>query len=298
MNHQRVVTNPSDLVLDPDLGHFVGRQHRFAADFYLFKQWTLNPNGTGLPYSGDSQYFCLVFSNVGQVRLDLANKTYELHSGYVIVEKGGNYDFRVCPAAGTFSVIDFTHDFYEQLVDEYRLRHSAFFGNSALLTLGLRTTPVIDYLFYQLWQNGEATDRLERDQLVLDLVRRVIEQIENHDLIEPLIPAYKQFHLTTIEQAKAYLNSEFNRDLSLLDLAEHCCVSPFHLGRLFKAYTGYAPHQYLVRVRLTHAERLLRDTAMPVTDVAFASGFNSLEHFVTAFRQQYKLSPTQYRKQL
>ncbi len=287
-----------DLILDSDPAHNVRKQYLFEADFYLFKQWTLSVNGSGLPYTGDSSCFCLVFSNEGQVKLDLANKPYELHTGYLIVEKGSHYDFKVCPAVGTFSVIDFTDDFYQQLIDEYQLRYSSFFGNPNWLTLGLRTTPVMDYLFYQLCQHGGQLSRLQRDQLVLNLVQQIISLIENHDPNEPMTPAYKHFQLTTIEQAKAYLNRQFTHDLSLLDLASHCCISPFHLGRLFKAHTGYAPYQYLLTIRLAHAERLLRDTTLPVMDVGFACGFNSLEHFATAFRQRYTCSPSRYRKQI
>lgn len=284
------------LILDPNPDHPVWRRYLFEADFYLFKQWTLDSRGSGLPYTGDSYCFSLVFSNSGQIKFDLANKAYELHTGYVVVEKGHNYDFRLYPATGSFSIIDFTDDFYEQLLEEYQLRHSSFFANPNALTLGLRTTPVIDYLFYQLWQLGGEMSRLGRDQLVLQLVQEVVGRIENHDPNQSIIQ-YKRFHLHSIEQAKAYLHREFNRDLSLLDLADHCCVSPFHLGRLFKAHTGYTPYHYLVSIRLAHAERLLRDTALPVTDIGFASGFNSLEYFITAFRHRYQRSPAQYRKQ-
>lgn len=161
--------------------------------------------------------------------------------GHVLIEKA-NYKYRLHPARGACSILNFSADFYEQLQDEYRLRHSFFFGNPNLLTLDLKTSPAIDYLHYQLRQNGTAMARLERDQLVLDLVRQVLEQMENSSLTEPFSTAYKQFYLTTIEQAKEYLNREFHRDLSLLDLAGYCCVSPFHLGRLFKACTGYAPY--------------------------------------------------------
>ncbi|GAB4006663.1 hypothetical protein GCM10028808_09010 [Spirosoma migulaei] len=284
------------LILDPNPDHPVWKRYLFEADFYLFKQWTLDAKGAGLPYTGDSSCFSLVFSNSGQIKFDLANKPYELHTGYVVVEKGHTYDFRLYPATGRFSIIDFTDDFYEQLLDEYQLRHSSFFGNPNALTLGLRTTPVIDYLFYQLGQPGGEMSRLGRDQVVLHLVQEVVGRIENHHPNEPITP-YKRFHLHAIEQAKAYLHREFNRDLSLLDLADHCCVSPFHLGRLFKAHTGYTPYHYLISIRLAHAERLLLDTALPVTDIGFASGFNSLEYFITAFRHRYQRSPAQYRKQ-
>lgn len=288
--------NPANPLLPPHPGQPVVKQHLFKADFYQFNHWCFDLEDAGVTHGGYNDCFCFVFVSQGRFAAKLATQAYDLHTGHVLVEKA-NYEYRLRPAKGACSILNFNADFYEQVQDEYGLRHSFFFGNPNLLTLGLKTSPTIDYLHYQLWQHGRQMDRLQRDQLVLDLIRQVVERMENHSLAEPLSAAYKHFHLTTIEQAKAYLNQAFNRDLSLLDLAGHCCVSPFHLGRLFKACTGYAPHQYLLTIRLTHAERLLRDTSLPVTDVGFASGFNSVEHFVTAFRQRYKQSPSQYRKQ-
>lgn len=296
MKRHHVTTNRPGLVRDPRPDHPIQTQYLFEADFYQFKHWSFNLDDAGVSHNGYNDCFCLVFVSQGRFAAELATQAYDLHTGHVLVEKA-NYEYRLRPANGACSILNFSAGFYEQVQDEYGLRHSFFFGNPNLLTLGLRTSPAIDYLHYQLRQNGREMARLERDQLVLDLVRQVFERIANNKLTEPLSTAYKHFHLTTIEQAKAYLNRAFHRDLSLLDLAGHCCVSPFHLGRLFKACTGYAPHQYLLTIRLFHAERLLRDTTLPVTEVSYASGFNSVEHFATAFRQRYHVSPSQHRKQ-
>ena len=215
----------------------------------------------------------------------------------MVVEKA-DYTYRLRPATGVCSIFNFTAAFYEQFIEDYSLRHASFFANPNWLTLMLTTSPAIDYLHHRILHGGPTMDALERDCLVFDLVRQVVERLENHALTEPVPDALKTFHLTTIEQAKDYLNREFSQAISLLDLASHCCVSPFHLSRLFRECTGYAPHQYVVGVRLAHAERLLEQSTLPVTDVCYASGFNSPEHFATTFRQHYKLSPTQYRKRV
>jgi AraC-like DNA-binding protein len=47
---------------------------------------------------------------------------------------------------------------------------------------------------------------------------------------------------------------------------------------------------------LKQAELLLRNTARPVADVAFSSGFNSVEHFTAAFKQKYKCPPAAWRQ--
>ncbi|MBD2704840.1 helix-turn-helix transcriptional regulator [Spirosoma sp. BT702] len=296
MNQRYTPTDRPSLTLDSSSDSPIQTQYLFNTDFYQFKHWDFDLDEPGVSHKGYNDCFCLVFVNQGRFVAQLATQAYDLHTGHVLVEKA-NYEYQLRPASGACSILNFSADFYQQLQEEYRLRHSFFFSNPNVLTLGLKTTPTIDYLHYHLRERGRGMARLERDQLVLDLVRHIVERLENNSLTAPLSTGYKQFHLTTIEQAKAYLNGEFNRDLSLLDLASHCCVSPFHLGRLFKACTGYAPHHYLLRIRLTHAERLLRDTSLPITEVSYASGFNSVEHFATSFRQWSQVSPSQYRKQ-
>jgi AraC-like DNA-binding protein len=74
-------------------------------------------------------------------------------------------------------------------------------------------------------------------------------------------------------------------------------VSPFHFSRIFKTITKTSPHQYLTSVRLTHAKVLLTETNSPVSDICYECGFNGLEHFVTAFKQHYKVKPSTLREQ-
>jgi transcriptional regulator GlxA family with amidase domain len=83
----------------------------------------------------------------------------------------------------------------------------------------------------------------------------------------------------------------------LLQIATYCYVSPFHFSRLFKTFTSVSPHQYLLTLRLKNAELLLRNTAHPMADIAFTSGFNSVEHFTAAFKQKYNCPPATYRQQ-
>ena len=59
-----------------------------------------------------------------------------------------------------------------------------------------------------------------------------------------------------------------------------------------------SPHQYLAEVRLNHARVLLTATDEPVTDIAFSCGYNSIEHFATAYRQKYNVNPSRYRKEI
>ena len=72
-------------------------------------------------------------------------------------------------------------------------------------------------------------------------------------------------------------------------------VTGRHLRRVFGAEFGVSPVQYAQTQRLLLAKRLLTDTAMPMIDVAMASGFSSVRRFNALLRERYRLSPSQLR---
>ena len=80
-------------------------------------------------------------------------------------------------------------------------------------------------------------------------------------------------------------------------LAQRLGVSDRHLRRLFEARLGVSPLQYMQTRRLLTAKQLLADTDLPVTQVAWVSGFASVRRFNAAFAQHYGLSPGQLRRQ-
>ena len=82
----------------------------------------------------------------------------------------------------------------------------------------------------------------------------------------------------------------------LTHVAAQLGVSDRHLRRVFEAEFGVAPIAFAQTQRLLLAKRLLSDTLMPVTAIAFASGFQSLRRFNALFKQRYRLAPGDLRK--
>lgn len=103
-----------------------------------------------------------------------------------------------------------------------------------------------------------------------------------------------------VRQAVRLLDSpqvwEAPEGLGVARLAQRLGVSDRHLRRIFEAALGVSPLQYLQTRRLLMAKQLLTDTAMPVTQVALASGFGSVRRFNAAFAGHYGLNPTQLRR--
>jgi AraC family transcriptional regulator len=86
-------------------------------------------------------------------------------------------------------------------------------------------------------------------------------------------------------------------DLSLEMLAREACLSKFHFLRLFRAAFGETPHQYLLRRRVERAQELLARSALAVSEIGMAVGFDEPSAFSRAFRQRVGVSPAQWRAQ-
>jgi AraC family transcriptional regulator of adaptative response / DNA-3-methyladenine glycosylase II len=78
-------------------------------------------------------------------------------------------------------------------------------------------------------------------------------------------------------------------------LSDRVGVTSRHLRRIFDAEFGVSPIEYAQTQRLLLAKRLLTDTAMPVTDVALASGFSSVRRFNALFKSRYRMAPGRLR---
>jgi PAS domain S-box-containing protein len=100
------------------------------------------------------------------------------------------------------------------------------------------------------------------------------------------------------EDASQYLREHFAERIDLPSLSSVLAVSPGYLGRAFKQHTGTTPHQFLIDLRLNAAERLLADTDLSVTQIAWRVGFATPSHFVTTFRARMGRTPIEFRRRV
>ncbi len=99
-----------------------------------------------------------------------------------------------------------------------------------------------------------------------------------------------------VNRALGYVHAHFHEPISVSDAAAFVGYTPNHFNFCFRSQIGIPFGEYLRNMRLTYGENLLKASKMPVTEVAFESGFNSLSHFSRSFREKHGCSPVEYRQ--
>jgi two-component system, response regulator YesN len=97
-------------------------------------------------------------------------------------------------------------------------------------------------------------------------------------------------------RAAAYLEGRFPEQISLTDLAEELHVSPFYLSHVFRQSIGLSFSEYLTRVRINEAKRLLTATGLPVGEIAARVGYREANYFGRVFKKATGLTPLAWRK--
>jgi AraC family transcriptional regulator of adaptative response / DNA-3-methyladenine glycosylase II len=100
----------------------------------------------------------------------------------------------------------------------------------------------------------------------------------------------------TAHAAANLIEDQQLESLSVSSIAARIGITDRHLRRVFQSEFGVSPVSFAQTQRLLLAKRLLTDTRLPLTQVAYASGFGSVRRFNHLFRQRYRLSPGDLRK--
>jgi AraC-like DNA-binding protein/PAS domain-containing protein len=95
-----------------------------------------------------------------------------------------------------------------------------------------------------------------------------------------------------------YIGSHLQENIALEMLAEIAQLSVHHFARAFRQTLGIPPHNYIVQRRVEHAQQLLRNTDLPVSEIAIVAGFTDQSHLARHFRTITGVSPSLARHQL
>lgn len=103
-------------------------------------------------------------------------------------------------------------------------------------------------------------------------------------------------YIMSINQALNYIYQNLDKNLTVDEIADHCCFSKYYFNRVFKLIVGENIYSFIKRMKLENAAFKLRTSKdSPITNIAIEIGY-SPSNFASAFKQYFGLSATDYRK--
>lgn len=111
----------------------------------------------------------------------------------------------------------------------------------------------------------------------------------------PRVPAATRSDRQILDALRAHVAAHLDQELKLSELARQAGMSASCFSRWFREQMGITPHAWVVETRLEHAKRLLRESELPLLEVALAVGFSSQSCLNVTFRRRAGLTPAEYR---
>ena len=135
--------------------------------------------------------------------------------------------------------------------------------------------PSARQIFYSMWRN------------------KYVHEKPYEKTNAPMGDAMKDFY---IHEALTYIESNFQKNITIEEVAQVCNINRVYFGKIFKESLGKTPQEFILEYRMTKATELLKLTQMPIKEVGIAVGYENQFHFSRAFKNVYDISPYQWRK--
>ena len=158
------------------------------------------------------------------------------------------------------------------------------------------------YRIYKHFNNGctrqsDITSpyiRMEHFQTISDLRKWFLEYVNNIEVhIKDLLKSSKV--RTEIELAKKYIENNYSESININDVASMAGFNSSYFSHLFKKETGEGFLDYLSKVRLSNALKLLKETSYSINQISEMVGYNDVAYFRKQFRKFYHKSPSECR---
>lgn len=109
---------------------------------------------------------------------------------------------------------------------------------------------------------------------------------------------YGPVSMQKIQEACVLMRENIYDKFTPEDIAESINMSYSNFRKSFKQYTGIAPHQYMLQLKLSKIKDLLSSTEMSIQDIAMKLNFESADYFSYFFRSKTGINPLSYRKEI
>ncbi len=258
--------------------------------------------GVESPYS--------LFLNVrGHSYCSINGSPYRIEDdAFLLARPGEIYDLTVDNVRGTeICNIHINRNFFHTVAASFiapthALLNDPFWEVDAMPLLNARLHPknaCFDAITSRL-RSAAPNDTASFEQSLVMLIEWLLHNNEKTKQRIAALPPIKETVKAEVHRrlcmACDYIRSNYYLPVDLDTLCTITCISKFHFLRLFRAFYGLTPHQYLTHIRLEKGVALLKNTSLQIKDISDSLGFEYPNSFIKIFQKHYGCSPGQFRK--
>jgi len=175
-------------------------------------------------------------------------------------------------------------------VTEQFLSHSSFSPGQPVIHIGIREEILDTYLkIFDLVKEEKPGFQQVASGLVIKLLGYLLSFEMQKEFTGKRIAAI-------IEETRFKMREEVDHALDMEELAQSHNIGYSYFRKMFKSYTGVAPHQYHLELKIMRAKELLLSTDKSIKEISFELGFQSIYYFSRIFKNKVGTAPSEFRK--
>ena len=145
---------------------------------------------------------------------------------------------------------------------------------------------------YMIYEEKDFGFELKMQYIILNLFHLMIVNIKCWDRETS---SYAFIEDQRIKKMLSYIQENYKEKVTLDDIAKNANLSRAECSRFFKRMTGQTPFEYLISYRINQSTLLLRNSDLPITEIAEEVGFRSVSYYIEKFRKQINCTPKEFR---
>lgn len=141
--------------------------------------------------------------------------------------------------------------------------------------------------------SGRLVEEILRSDTISELRSQMREVLRG--IIEEVSLGRKRMNLQVFEKAVSYIHENFRRPITLEEVAEHVYISSYYFSRHFKNFTGMNFIDYLTKVRIEEAKKLLLTTDLNISQISRQVGYHDPSYFGRVFKKVVGMPPSKFK---
>lgn len=249
-------------------------------------------------HSAHEHSYCEMYYLIdGKCDLSVSDNIYSLTSGTLIFLPMNTLHQTNYPNTSNHTrlYIEFTDNYIADLADEFGktwLDDNLF---NKLMFIPDSMRPFIDSILENIIDERKKRDNFSQHIIKIYFQELIIQILRFHREIFGASQGSVKIADEAIQRATNYIANHYTQNISLDDVSGMLHLNSSYFSKKFKAVNGTGFKEYLSNTRINHSEKLLLETDMSITDIAFKCGYNNSNYYGDAFKKKNGVSPTYFR---